>query len=196
MKNTTIDGRNLQELLEAALEGQAAVEASDERAEPGTIVGEVLDTHHPHFPGRVFVRWLNTAKQAVEHWVQAERHLSLVKGDRVLMTLPMGWKQWIVTGALGRARTTPIADTENVSHLQLGPGESLRVLSHDGQPLVTVSQGAEGPVVELGSGNVELKAARTLRLVADTIELKAANGGIDLRTEGDAVVRARTIRLN
>jgi hypothetical protein len=70
------------------------------------------------------------------------------------------------------------------------------VVSHDGRPLLTLLQGEHGPVLQLGEGDVELSAERTLRLRADTIELTSASGGIDLRTDGDAVVRARTIRLN
>jgi len=35
-----------------------------------------------------------------------------------------------------------------------------------------------------------------MRLRADTVEIVSAHGGIDLRTDGDAVVRGRTIRLN
>ncbi|MFZ5895112.1 MAG: hypothetical protein ACOY0T_28890 [Myxococcota bacterium] len=69
-------------------------------------------------------------------------------------------------------------------------------MSHDGTQLITVRQGVDGPELQLGTGNVELKAARTLRLTADTIELRAQHGGVDLRTDGDAVLRARTIRLN
>jgi len=65
-----------------------------------------------------------------------------------------------------------------------------------GTPLLTVRQGVDGPELQLGTDNVELKAKRTLRLTADTIELNAQHGGVDLRTEGDAVLRARTIRLN
>lgn len=196
MKNRTAGGRDLRDLIESALEGQAQVEAGDDGEVRGTVVGEVLDTHHPHLPGRVFVRWLNSEKKTVEHWVRAERHLSLKAGDRVLLTLPMGWKEWVVTGALGRESAVPVEDASNATQLRLGPGEALQILSHDGSLLVTVRQGAEGPEFELGNGHVELKSKRTLRLAADTIELEAANGGIDLRTEGDAVVRARTIRLN
>ena len=196
MKNRLPDGRNLKELVESALEGQAAVDATDEGESRGTVVGELLDTHHPHLPGRVLVRWLNTARESVERWVQAERHLSLHKGDRVLLTLPLGWKQWVVTGALGQEGAPPVPDEENISQLSLQPREVLQILSHGGSPLVTIRQGVNGPEVELGSGHVELKAARTLRLKADTIELVSANGGIDVRSSGDAVFRARTIRLN
>lgn len=159
-------------------------------------MGEVLDTHHPHLPGRVLVRWLELDGKEVERWLQRERHLSLLKGDRVLVTLPVGWNQWIVTGALGRESREPAVDVENARELCLGPGETLRVLSHEGQALLTLTQGTDGPVLQLGDGNVELKVARTLRIKADTVELAAGEGGIDLRTDGDSVMRARTIRLN
>jgi hypothetical protein len=196
MRNKTPDGKDIREIIEAALEGQAAVAASDAHASPGTIVGELIDTHNPHLPGRVLVRWLTPQGQDSQAWVQVERHLSLRKGDRVLLTLPMGWQQWVVTGVLGRENKEPVEEPQHATELRLAPGQNIRILAHDGSALVTVKQGPDGAVVELGNGNVELKAARTLRLTADTIEIQAAQGGVDLRTEGDAVVRARTIRLN
>ena len=196
MKNRTPDGKSFQEVIEEALEGRVAEAASVGVEAAGCTVGEVLDTHHPHLPGRVFVRWLNAEHQPVELWVQAERHLRLRKGDRVILMMPTGWKQWVVTGALGRDLEPPPEPTEGVPELQLEPGQAVRILSHDGTALITVRQGVDGPELQLGTGNVELKAARTLRIAADTIELHAKHGGVDLRTEGDAVVRARTIRLN
>src|SRR5690606_5430597 len=80
--------------------------------------------------------------------------------------------------------------------LQLGPGQALVVLGHDGEPLVQLRQGPDGLSVELARDQVELKARRRLRLSADSIELAAGPGGVDVRTEGEAVTRARTIRLN
>jgi hypothetical protein len=197
MHNRTPDGKTFQEVIEAALEGQAANNAEGAVEAAGCIVGEVLDTHHPHLPGRVFVRWINAELKKHEHWVQAERHLRLRKGDRVIMTMPTGWKQWVVTGALGRElEPAPEPPADDVPELRLEPGQAVRILSHDGSALLTVRQGADGPELQLGTGNVELKAARTLKLTADTIELHAQHGGVDLRTDGDAVLRARTIRLN
>ena len=222
MKNSSQDGRTLSDLIETALAGSAVAGAASapepegqtaeiahaaEAAGPGShlstvVVGEVLDTHHPHLPGRVLVRWLDHQGILLDRWIQRERHLSLRKADRVLLTLPAGWREWVVTGALGRESSEPTGElenaenAENVSNVRLGPGEALRILSHEGQPLMTLRQGPEGPIVELGEGNVELAASRTLRLSADTIEIVSAAGGTDLRTEGDTVVRARTIRLN
>ncbi|HEU5074333.1 MAG TPA: hypothetical protein VFU02_09170 [Polyangiaceae bacterium] len=218
MKHQKDHGQTLRDLVESALEQSlsrgetgrvvhgsltggspsepSAASPSDPGQRGGVAVGEVLDTHHPHLPGRVLVRWLELDGKEVERWLQRERHLSLLKGDRVLVTLPVGWNQWIVTGALGREAREPAVDVENARELRLGPGETLRVLSHEGQPLLSLTQGIDGPVLQLGDGNVELKVARTLRIKADTVELAAGEGGIDLRTDGDSVMRARTIRLN
>ena len=159
-------------------------------------VGEVIETHHPLRPGRVLVRWQDHERQIVTGWLLPERHLSLRAGDRVLLALPCGWREWIVTGALGRdpeAMPQPAPDHERQVHLE--PGEAVRLVAHDGQPLLTVRQSSDGPVVELGADNVELKVPRTLRFSAQVVEINAS-GSIDLRSDGDTVVRGRTIRLN
>ncbi len=215
MKHQKDHGQTLRDMVESALE-QSLSQGPTGRGAPSSAaaahshstprndtslrgcvaVGEVLDTHHPHLSGRVLVRWLELDGKEVERWVQRERHLSLLEGDRVLMTLPVGWSQWIVTGALGREPRRAQPDLQNTRELRLGPGESVRLLSHEGQALLTASQGPDGPVLQLGEGNLELKVARTLRLRADTVELHAGDGGIEFRTEGDSVMRARTIRLN
>jgi hypothetical protein len=80
--------------------------------------------------------------------------------------------------------------------LQLEPGQALVVIGHDGQPLLEVRQAPEGLCLELARDQVELKARRRLRLSADSIEIAAGPGGVDVRTDGEAVTRARTIRLN
>jgi hypothetical protein len=205
MKNLRPDNQTLRDLLEDALEkslDQAAAPSGVRRAEKpaaaasAIVVGEILDTHHPHLPGRVLVRWVDPEGTLLERWLARERHLSLRIGDRVLVTLAIGWMDWVVTGALGAEASTPLSDAENRSSICLQPGEVLDVLSCEGARLLTVRQGPQGPVLELASDDLELSAARTLRLRADTVEIVSSHGGIDLRTDGDAVVRGRTIRLN
>lgn len=159
------------------------------------IVGEVIETQHPLRPGRVFVRWRDSEGQTAEGWLLPERHLSLRISDRVLLALPAGWNEWIVTGALGGEPTAPQSPPDHERQVKLEPGEVVRFVAHDGRPLVTVRQSPEGPLVELGDGNVELKAGRTLRLSAQTVEITASSS-IDLRADGDTVVRGRIIRLN
>lgn len=203
---------NVRELIEAALERFAGSATAAVDTETGlvvapagvsspapasaVVVGEVMDTHHPHLPGRVLVRWLDTQGALVERWVPRERHLSLHPSDHVLLTLPVGWTEWVVTGALGRESTPRQDDEQSTLKLDLEPGQAVRIVAHDGQTLLTVRQGADGPTLELGAGDVDLVAARRLRLRGDSVEITAASGGVDLRSEGDAVVRARTIRLN
>jgi hypothetical protein len=172
------------------------------------VVGEVVDTHHPHLPGRVLVRWLAQAEGERSEWLHHERHLTLGRGDRVLLTLPLGWAEWLVTGALGRAITAASASADNenaapsplepvpASTLRLEPGQSVSIIGHDGQPLLSVRQTEDGLCLELNRDEIELKARRRLRLSADSIEIAAGPGGVDVRTEGDAVTRARAIRLN
>jgi len=204
MKNERPDS-TLRDLLEDAFEkalDQEPAPSGVRRVEKGVaatsavVVGEVLDTHHPHLPGRVLVRWLDPDGALLERWLLRERHLSLRAGDRVLVTLPVGLLEWVVSGALGSESSQPLPDESNRSCVRLQPGEVLEVQSCEGARLLTLRQGPDGPVLELGSDNLELSAARTLRLRADTVEIVSAHGGIDLRTDGDAVVRGRTIRLN
>lgn len=231
MKNERPDGQSVRALLEAALAQSigahgppAAAAASADVGVPNApapsssgspvVVGEVVDTHHPHLPGRVLVRWWPSAERECTEWLHHERHLTLLRGDRVLVTLPLGWAEWLITGALGRGVSaspqSAAADTAQEpapgseaspaqaerATLQLGPGQALVVLGHDGEPLVQLRQGPDGLSVELARDQVELKARRRLRLSADSIELAAGPGGVDVRTEGEAVTRARTIRLN
>jgi hypothetical protein len=195
MKNIIPEGRDLQQLLEAAIEEQRAKQPTE--APSGTVVvaGDVLDTHHPSLPGTVLVRFLDDQSVQHEDWLEAERHLTLVKGDRVLVTRPMGFQDWFVTGALGR-RTQAARAEAPAQLLRLAPGESLTVQAHDGSPLVTLHQGPEGPRLEVSQENLEISAKQTLRLSAGTIELVSREGGIALNTEGEAVVRASIIRLN
>jgi hypothetical protein len=213
MKTQRPDGRSVRDLLERALErsstGDCRAPTGD--AAPGAargslvVAGEVVDTHHPHLPGRVLVRWCVDAEREETAWLHHERHLSLLRGDRVLVTAPLGWPEWVITGALSRvaaegangdAAAGSAEPRSEPTALSLGPGERLLIKGHDGQPLLCVQQGPDGPIIELERDQVEIKARRRLRLTADTIELAAGHGGVDVRTEGEAVVRAHTIRLN
>jgi hypothetical protein len=54
------------------------------------FVGEIVDTHHPHLPGRVLVRWWPSADGERSEWLHHERHLTLARGDRVLVEIAAG----------------------------------------------------------------------------------------------------------
>jgi hypothetical protein len=211
MKNERPTGQTVRDLLETALEksltGNAAATLSRTADDAGSpvVVGEIVDTHHPHLPSRVLVHWWPSGDKEESAWLHHERHLALRKGDRVLVTLPLGWSEWVVTGALTRgaapaseegAVSPPPALDAEARELRLEPGQSVMVIGSDGAPLLRVHQGPQGPIIELERDQVELKARRRLRLSADTVEIAAGQGGIDVRSDGDAVVRAHAIRLN
>jgi hypothetical protein len=195
MRNIIPDNLDLQQVFDAALKEQPANRANQGPQSTIVVAGDVLDTHHPYLLGRVLVRFLDDQATQREDWLEPERHLTLVKGDRVLVTRPAGFQDWIVTGALGR-RAEPIASEAAAHVLQLGPGESLAIQAHDGSPLVTLHQGPQGPRLEVNQENLEISAKQTLRLSAKTIELVSSEGGLALCTEGEAIVRASMIRLN
>ena len=159
------------------------------------VVGQVLDTHHPFMPGQVLVAWVDADGQRSESWLERDRHLSLSIGDRVLLSWVSPLEAWVVTGALGRKPGSPAPDPDNERQLRLQPGESVRIVAHDGQPMLTLRQGPSGTVIELGAGDVDLKAAGTLRLSAESVEVRASED-IDLRSDRDTLVRGRFIRLN
>ena len=212
MKNHLRDGRTVSDLLENALEASLARKATADALPTGgagcaVAVGEIIDTHHPHLPSRVLVRWWPSAEKEESAWLHHERHLTLRKGDRVLVTLPLGWSEWVVTGALSRAAAQPneggaqtlqpAPDRDaGAAVVQLEPGQSVSIIGSDGAPLLRVQQGPQGPIVQLEGDQVELQARRRLRLAAGTVEIAAGQGGVEVRTDGDAVVRAHAIRLN
>ena len=53
-----------------------------------------------------------------------------------------------------------------------------------------------GPRVELHQRDVALEMPGRLRIGAERIELHSREGGVDIRSDGDTIVRSRIIRLN
>jgi hypothetical protein len=233
MRNERPDGQTLQQLLERTLErslggGAAAAPGLGGSGSP-VVVGEVLDTHDPEQHHRVYVRWFASVDIEQRAWLQHERRLELQQGDRVLVTLPLGWAEWLVTGVLAAipggtapeatpqgaapsatpehaadgggaprsvVRPAPSGASAAPAELQLAPGQCLVILGGGGEPLLSIQQGPEGPIVAFAHDQVELEARGRLRLSGERIELVAGAGGVEIGTQGDAVVRGKVIRLN
>ena len=207
-----VDPNTLDEATRAKLRslfdaGAAPLPAAPARASatPGLLAGEVTDTHHPDSPGRVRVRWLSAQGEAVERWLPCLRGQQPRKGERVLIEQPANWPEPLVTGILAAAAgvreavepDTHDTDTSQTAQtLTLAPDECVRIDDAHGQPLVQILASSAGPVVRLMSPNVNLEAAGKLSLRAQTLELEAGRGGVDIRTQADTVVRSRYIRLN
>ncbi|WKB53293.1 hypothetical protein [Eleftheria terrae] len=188
---------SLRQLLQQAARPAMPAEPRPAAGGPGSLVGEVADTHHPELPGRVLVRWFSDSGQACEQWLQCLRGALPARGDRVLLEQPANWPERLVTGVLaGTAREPAAAAASAAASLKLAPEHCLRITDEADRALVEVHASSQGPVVRLLSDTLTLEAPRTLRLQAETIELQAGRGGVDIRTESDTVVRSRFIRLN
>ncbi|MBI3897463.1 MAG: hypothetical protein HY308_04095 [Gammaproteobacteria bacterium] len=162
------------------------------------LLGEVLDTHHPDFRNHVFVRWTDDAGHTTERWLKYVRGATPDKGDRVLLTQPGNWPEKLVTAIVDcAAPKEPIRENTEASHLlQLEQDKCLRVVDANDRPVVEIYSGSSGPVVRLVNDGVDIEVPGKLRLKAETLEFVGGQGGVDIRTEADTIVRSRFVRLN
>lgn len=182
----------LEQLLELASQAQAA------RFAGGTLVGECLDTHNPHLPRRVLVRARDEEGKLVSAWLPVLTNLRIGIGAKLLLSKPDNWSEPIVIGVIAgleRPEEQPSISTEGPT-LRLEPGQALSITDASGQPFLALEETATGPRVALLQRNVEITTPGNLRISAERIELSAREGGVDVRAEGEAVVRGRVIRLN
>ena len=163
-----------------------------------TIVGEVIDTHHPDLSGFVCVRWITQTGESSERWLRRVRGPMPRKGDRVLLEQPLNWQEKLITAVLEDPSCgKPVADnTEAAQKIELQPNQCLSIMDAHRNPVVEIYSSSQGPVVRLMNENVNLEIPGKLRFQADTIELEAGRGGVDIRTDADTVIRSRFIRLN
>ena len=188
-------GLELDELLEDAATGR--VHAERPLASPGPLIGEVVDTHHPHRSGRILVRWDADADSRHEAWLRPTAHVRPRCGDRVVVERPRNYCEWIVTGVLlGEPEAPQPLPAEPAARVALEPGKALRIDGSDGTPMAEIQQSAHGPVLRLLSRDLEVAVDGRLRFSADRIECVSGQGGTDLRSDGEMVMRSPRIRLN
>ncbi|CAB3787337.1 hypothetical protein LMG28688_02446 [Paraburkholderia caffeinitolerans] len=191
----------LRALFEAGVAPAPAAPARAPAAQ-GLLVGEVIDTHHPDCPGRVRVRWFDEHGEMLERWLLCLRGQRPRRGDRVLVEQPANWHEPLVTGVFAAGAEPGAFDSledqdAHASHaMRLAPDQCVQIDDVQGKPLVQILASGAGPVVRLMSPDINLEAAGKLSLRAQTLELEAGRGGVDIRTEADTVVRSRYIRLN
>lgn len=187
-------GATLEQLLEHASRAQAA------RFGSGTLVGECIDTHNPHLPRRVLVRARDEDGMPVTAWLPTLADLRVSAGHKVLLSKPDNWPEPVVIGVIAGLerpdeQRAPTPTPEQPS-LRLEQGQALVITDPAGQPLLELHATIDGPRIALLGNDVSLEAPGCLRIGAERIELCARAGGVDIRTDADAVVRARVIRLN
>ena len=190
----------LTESLDQLLERSARASASS--LDLGvTTVGECVDTHNPHLPGRVLVQIRDRKGHQASVWLPALLGLEPRIGSRVLVTKPDNWPEPLVSGVVGGLGVKPDeTPTPRAVHseprLRLELGEDLEICGPTGTPLVRVRATEGGPELSILTPDLELQVPGKLRMSAERIELRAQGGGLDLRSPGDTIVRSRTIQLN
>lgn len=191
----------LDELLEIASRPAAIAWAGN-----GSVVGECLDTHNPSLPYRVLVRARDADGEAITGWLPVMAHVRVRVGDKLLLDKPDNWPEPIVMGVIaGLDQASPEPDAASSAsnesdargpELRLEQNQGIVVTGPTGEALLELQATSEGLRIALLANDVSLDAAGCLRFGADRIELHAREGGVDIRTEGNAVVRGKFIRLN
>lgn len=164
------------------------------------LVGEVVDTHHPHRPGRVLVRWTDADQSTHEHWLARTAQGPLGPGTRVLLCRPANWPEWVVTSAFVDTSAAPsspdcVEDASATTRVRVEAGETVRVETASGQLLFELLHRDRGAVLRLHRDlNLELPGTFSVR--ADRIEMTSGQGGTDSRSDGEMILRSPRIRLN
>lgn len=192
------------EELEASPLEEMLEEASPALAEPilrangvtTSLVGEVVDDRHPSLRGRVRVRWSDLEGQLFERWLPALQGLPVRISDRVLLTQPSNWPEYVVTGVIDGFARRPEVDRHERASLELKRDEALRVKSQSGEDLLELFDTESGPVVRLLNPDVDLDLPGKLRIRAGSIELEAKRGQARITASDDVVVRGETVHLN
>lgn len=188
------------EALRRLFAGEASVDAPSPpgRLDAAMLIGEVTDTHHPDAMGRIRVKWPTPRGDECERWLECVVGVKPTIGDRVVLQAPANWPEYLICGLLDRVRRDePIrAPAEPAVALSLERDKCVQVEDAAGRPLLRVRTSPDGPVLTLLDTDVNIEVAGKLRLSAQTLELAAGRGGVDIRTEADTVVRSRYIRLN
>jgi len=196
------DDNSSTDILESLIQkyGSATV-APTAVASGNSYLGEIIDTHHPDIPGRLFVRWQDENGHEQERWLMYCLSNGLYKGSKVLISQPANWSDCIVVAVLASSqpenRTKAIENTADQApaRLSIKASETIQVETESGKPLLQITHYDQGAVLRLGK-NINLELPGTFRIDADRIELNSKQGGTDCRSDGEIVCRSPRIRLN
>lgn len=168
---------------------------------PEFVAGLVMDTHHPQRPGRVLVRWLNEHAETQEAWLDVNATINFEPGMQVMLMRPTNWFEWVVSFPFGavasRSRARLVAGDEEPTRVhQYSSHERLEVVGKDGQRLFRLKQDDAGNAVLELPRDLQMQTKGVFRLQAERVEIRAGDGGADIRSTGETVVRGSKIHLN
>jgi len=158
-------------------------------------VAECIDDVHPVMAGRVRCRF-DRPYGATEVWLPCLVTVRPRIGDRVLVQRVDGVAGGLVTGVLDGFRPRVEPDPRAAHVRRLRQDEVIRIEGDDGTPLLEMATSESGPVVRLLRSDLEVAAPGALKITADSVELRARQGGIELAASEDVIVTGEQIRLN
>ena len=183
---------------ESIVESLLAQEPSEQKQidRPGCWVGECIDARHPSIPGRIRVQLEYAAGQTQQLWMPCLHRLAVRNGDRVLVEHPANWPEPIVVGVVDGLAMRPTAQLLPGPAVTLNTDESVRIQASDGQDLIEVYQGENGPVVRLLNEDVNLEVKGRFSVNAHSVNLGAGKGKVRITAYDDVEVEGRKIKLN
>ncbi|MFV9645339.1 MAG: hypothetical protein ACNYWU_05900, partial [Desulfobacterales bacterium] len=138
----------------------------------------------------------DSAGREYKQWVPTLQNLPVRAKDRVLLVKPGNWDEMVVTGVIDGFSRRPEIKRKTGSLLELARDEAIRVTGSDGQELMEIFQTDSGPVVQLLHKDVNVKLPGRLCLQADSIELEAGAGPINIKATDDVCINGEMIHLN
>lgn len=167
---------------------------ADLRAGGQPVVATCLEDTHPTLGGRVLAEWRHDG-HLFRHWLPVLQHLTVRKGDRLLVQFAANHPEPLVAGVVDGFNTRPEAPRREAASVGLKADETLTVADSQGQPLATLRQEAGGPVLALATGDMDLELAGGLRIRAAHLRLESA-GDLELVADGDVTAKGDIITLN
>lgn len=182
------------------LKGNVIEDCEEKQTEPSSgsraIVGICLQAKHQTLSGRCLVQWDDPQKGEIRQWVPTLQNLPVRAKDRVLLVKPVNWDEMVVTGVIDGFSRRPEIKRKTGSLLELARDEAIRITGSDGQELMEIFQTDSGPVVQLLHKDINVKLPGRLRLQADSIDLEAGAGPINIKATDDVCINGEMIHLN
>lgn len=161
-----------------------------------TLIGECLDARHPTLLGRGRIHWRDAQGASQNRWLPTLSGVVLRAGDRVVLVQPANFEEPVVMGVLDGFSPRPEPDTPRGPAIALERDETLLVTTGEGVALLEVRPEETGPVVRIVEKGLDLELPGKLRISADSVELEARKGAVNVRASDDVIVRGEVIKLN
>jgi hypothetical protein len=197
-QKSTAELKSSQGSATAGDEGRVLPLARSLAAIPTPFMATCIDAKHPTLSGRIKLRLeLNGERGVVaEGWALTLHGQTFRAGDRVFVQRPTNTEDLIVLGVIDGFLPRPELERHTGPQLELKRDEALRVNGEEGQPLVEIVSGEEGPVVRLLHGDVRLELKGKLSIRAAELELEATRGNARVEASDRVCLVGELVELN